>query len=238
MPTHLTKIATLNIWQYNDWDVRFPLIVDLLKKLDPDIILLQEVQRDISKNDDDQATILRKELRYPYSHFERSSVKTTRKGVSLAHPVDHGLAIISKFPFTTEMIPLSQIEKDKEARILLVAQVKTTEQHPLTISNIHLTNTDTGSQAQFKEALGILSARSNSILAGDFNIKRLTEHRDLYTKNYVASSDTFPYISYPQDGLTYDHILIPPNCTFRKFQCREETVSDHKLLYAEIDWNY
>jgi exonuclease III len=44
------KILNLNLWNYNDFGKRKPLIVDFLKKHNSDIITMQEVRDDLRFN--------------------------------------------------------------------------------------------------------------------------------------------------------------------------------------------
>jgi endonuclease/exonuclease/phosphatase family metal-dependent hydrolase len=206
----------------------------LNEKLDPDVILLQEVQRDITHSDKDQVTQLREIMHYQFSHFEVACIKTTRKGVTLPHPVEHGLGIISKIPFNTEAVKLVQAEGDKEPRILLMAQFKDSNDS-ITITNVHFANKDEWAEAHLRETLTILKNRNiKPILAGDFNIKNISNYKTEYENDYVASTDLFSYVSYPEDNVSYDYILLPKKYSFANFQCVDETVSDHKMLYATI----
>lgn len=230
------KLATLNLHGFTDWEERLPLIVDLIKKIDPDILLLQEVQQDLSRDKDDQATMIKNAAGYPHAHFEVACIKTTHKGSPLPNPIDHGLGIISKLPFKAEAISLAQAGGGLEHRILLKGVFETSG-GTVTIADAHFANDDVWAAAHLKEALEIFSSKGiETVLAGDFNIKDLGAYRKLYEKRYIASSDKYDYVSYPEDGLSYDYMLIPNTYSFIGFQCREEAVSDHKLLFAEIEW--
>ena len=116
----MIKIASLNLWRFNEWERRLPLIVESIKKVNPDIIFFQEMQTDISFDKRNQLDILNSFLKYPHQMFTLADIKTKRKGVPLSHPVDHGLGVLSKFEFSTDKIMLTKAEDDKEQRILQV----------------------------------------------------------------------------------------------------------------------
>jgi len=228
------RIASLNIWGYRDWQARLPLIAELLKKTDADVILLQEVQHDRKTHDVDQATGIGRALAYPHSHFEVACVKTSKKGVPLPNPVDHGLGIISRFPFKTSSFKLKQAEGDPEPRIIVTASVETPS-GIFSVTNVHFANKDGWDLDHFKETLAHVRKHAMlPILAGDFNIKDFASYKELYARDYTAASELYSYVSYPADGLSYDQILIPKNMTFESFTCFDESVSDHRLITADI----
>jgi endonuclease/exonuclease/phosphatase family metal-dependent hydrolase len=223
-------IVSLNLWRFHDWEKRFPAIVTLLKELNPDIILTQETQLDIVHNSRNQIEILNEALAYPHAHFALADVKTTRKGVPLPHPVDHGHGILSRFPFTPEIIKLTKAADDKEQRILLRCEV-VLESRTQIVTNVHFSNSDAWAEAHFREAMPFLK---QSIVAGDFNIRDLSKYRDVYAESHRSSADEFNYVSYPEDGVSYDYVLIPKEYTFTSFECRAEYVSDHRMLISNI----
>jgi endonuclease/exonuclease/phosphatase family metal-dependent hydrolase len=48
------KIVSLNLWRFNDWQKRLPAITTLIGELNPDVVLLQEVQTDPSFDKNNQ----------------------------------------------------------------------------------------------------------------------------------------------------------------------------------------
>jgi endonuclease/exonuclease/phosphatase family metal-dependent hydrolase len=234
MEKRTIKIVSLNLWRFNDWDKRFPSIVSLLKNIDPDIILTQETQRDISFSDKNQLELLNEALQLPYSFYGLADIRTTRKGIPLPHPIENGLGMLSKFPFTSEIIPLEKKDEAKEKRILLKNDISI-DGKVVTITNIHFTNTDEAAEADLKETLNIYKNRQiKGILAGDFNIKNLSQFKEIYDSEFISSADLFQYISYPEDHVSYDYILIPKEYSFVEFECSKEIVSDHCLLLSKI----
>ncbi len=91
------KVVTWNIWwRYGQWQERQPLIIDTLKRLDPDIVCLQEVWQD---EEGAQADILADALGFSAAYFDSGP----RSGVGF------GNAILSRWPIeetaTTQYTP-------------------------------------------------------------------------------------------------------------------------------------
>ncbi len=227
-------IVSLNLWRFYDWEKRLPEIVKQLKEINPDIICLQEVQKNIDLDQRNQVEILNTELKYPHINFSVADIKKIQKGIPLKYPVDHGLGILSQFPFTAEIIPLTKASDDKEKRIVLKCDVDINSK-TYTITNLHFSNSDIWSENHFKETLSILESKNvESILVGDFNIKDLSNYKELYSQKYISSGDLYKYISYPKDNTSFDYVLLPKKYNFENFSCKDEYVSDHKMIVAKI----
>jgi endonuclease/exonuclease/phosphatase family metal-dependent hydrolase len=230
-------IVSLNLWRFYDWENRFPNIIKLLKEIDPDIICLQETQKNIAIDSRNQVDILNTELKYKYTNFSIADIKNTQKGIPLEYPVDHGLGILSKFPFDSNIIKLTKGLGDKEQRIILNCDINTGDT-VFTITNLHFSNSDIWAENHFKETLEILEQKNiNSILIGDFNIFDISKYKNMYGDKYLASSDLFKYISYPEDNASLDYILVPNKYEFEDLTCFNEYVSDHRLICAKIKIN-
>lgn len=228
------KIASLNLWQFNDWEQRVRDIIDLVKKVDPDILLTQETQIDPNFDDRNQIEILNEKLCYPYFLFQPAEVRTQKKGVKLPFPVSHGLGVLSKFPLEFEVLRLTRASDDKENRIILVCSANI-EGLYMNFANVHFSNSNLWAEDHFKETLAVLDERNiQPILVGDFNIYNIEKYKDIYGDKYISSSEKFEYISYPDDGASLDYFLIPKNCEFLNFKCQNEYVSDHRMIVAEI----
>ncbi|HBC44347.1 MAG TPA: hypothetical protein DCZ54_02220, partial [Candidatus Vogelbacteria bacterium] len=86
-------LASLNLWCFYDWGIRLPVIVKLLKKVQPDILFTQETQRNIATDPRSQIEIINAELGYPYFIFVPADIKLKQKGEVYEFPVEHGLGI-------------------------------------------------------------------------------------------------------------------------------------------------
>lgn len=227
-------LASLNLWCFNDWENRLPSIVKLIKEVKPDILFTQETQRNSAIDLRSQIEIINAELGYPHSVFVPVDIKYQRKGEIYEYPVEHGLGILSKWPIKTEIIPLTRGKGDKEKRILLWCDVTINDQI-YSMVNLHFSNSDMWAEGHFTETMKILKEKGfTPILAGDFNIFKMTKYKELYGESYVSSSEKYDYISYPKDGASFDYILLPRTYEFESFICRDEYVSDHRMIVAKI----
>ncbi len=226
---------TLNIHNYHNFTQRKPRIIAIIKKYNPDVVALQEIRDDRAKNKVgmDQAKQLNSKLHFKYSKFLRVNNRNKVKNLIDLPPCYEGLAILSKFPFSSDKILLKKHEGDQYYRKILVANVRVGSQIiPLWV--VHFSNNDLFARLHAEETLN--KAKSiQPIILGDFNIKYPLEIKKLAPKNDYISSSDYNYISFPEDNCSYDYIFIPKKYSFLSFECISEEVSDHKALYAEIN---
>jgi len=106
------KILTWNIWwRYGPWKERQPAIVETLKKLDCDVIALQEVWQDDNNN---YAAVVAAELGYHCVFVSGME----REGLGF------GNAILSRWPIQQcESTMLYGAEKNGEGRVALFAEI-------------------------------------------------------------------------------------------------------------------
>jgi endonuclease/exonuclease/phosphatase family metal-dependent hydrolase len=227
------KIMTLNIHNYHNFSIRKPKIIALFKKYDPDIIALQEIRDDRTKNKPgmNQAKQFNDELNFKYLKFLQVNRKKIKKGFNLVSCCE-GLAILSKFPFSSYDIKLKKNKDDAHNRKILVANVKI-DLKTIPIWIVHFSNTDVFASLHAEETLN-LAKSTQPIIIGDFNIKYSSEIERLAKNNKYISSSKFKYVSFPEDNCSYDYIFIPDNLSFSKFECISEEVSDHRALFANI----
>ncbi len=231
----MIKVITLNIHNYHDFIDRKPRIIALLKKYKPDIIALQEIRDDRAKNKIgmNQAKQLNAELNFKYFKFLRVNNRNKVKSLVNLPPCYEGLAILSKFPFSSDEITLKKHKEDKYYRKILVANVKIGAK-VIPVWIVHFSNNDLFAHLHAEETL-IHAKSAQPIILGDFNIKYPSEIKKLAEKNNYISSSNYDYISYPEDNCSYDYIFIPKRYSFLSFECISEEVSDHKALFAEIN---
>ncbi len=228
------KIITLNIHNYHDFTQRKPQIIALLQKYNPDIVALQEIRDDRAKNKAgiNQAKQLNEKLNFKYFKFLRVNDRNKIKKLINVPACYEGLAILSKFPFSSNKIILKKHKDDTYYRKILVANVQV-ENKIIPIWVVHFSNNDLFASLHAEETL--TRAKSiQPIILGDFNIKYPLEIKKLAEKNNYVSSSNYNYISFPEDNCSYDYIFIPQKYAFLSFECISEEVSDHKALFAEI----
>jgi endonuclease/exonuclease/phosphatase family metal-dependent hydrolase len=92
----------------------------------PDVIFLQEVQLDKEKSHFSQVEILKEKLSdYRYSIFSTIVVKTHQRGKKLKKPIQHGMAILSKYPIVNSFNYFLELSEDeKENRSILCFDIE------------------------------------------------------------------------------------------------------------------
>lgn len=228
-------IFTLNLWRYYDFDSRLPRIIKVLQDKDPDVIFLQEVQINPKFSTFSQVELMKKFLPdYKYSIHSTIYLKHFERGKRLKMPVQHGMAILSKYPILNSFeYFLKQADADSEPRSILCFDVKK-QSKVYYLANIHFTNKENLAKNELKEFLNFIHNRKEErIMAGDFNLFNLVKYKDLY-KDYKLSFDFQNYLSYPQDNGCLDYILIPKNFEFQSLELLPDNLSDHKALFSKI----
>ena len=232
------KLFNLNLWNYTKWKVRRPKILRAIKKYNPDIIAFQEIRDDVrfNKKGDNQLKQLNKALKYPYYAFYQVADK--RKGFPEKYKqyCVEGTGILSKFPILK--VERKRLKKHKNDRYIcgnLYAKIKSEKTFDLVA--VHFSNTDLFSKLHLIETLKwIKSKKINPIIVGDFNMWRQNVLHKLTGNKFKSSVKFKKYLSYPLRQWTLDYVLIPKEFYFKSFKCLNERLSDHRALFAEIDF--
>lgn len=241
----MLKILNLNIWGYNKFDKRKKLIVDLIKKENPDVVAFQEIRDDsrFNKKGNNQLLQLNELLKYPYSCFaEAMDVNQVNKNLNdplydASNPrVREGVALLSKFPLIShKRKKLKQHPNDKYTRAILCAKLKY-KNKKIDVFVVHFSADDLFSKLHLEETLKYAKNKKiNPIIIGDFNIRYPEILNKVIGKDYTSSRQIKNYISYPPAKYTLDYILIPKMYKFRKFYLINNKVSDHKAIVGEIE---
>ena len=236
------RILNLNIWGYNNFDTRKKLIVDSIKKHDPDIITFQEVRDDsrMSKPGDNQLKQLNQSLKYKYSKFfETMNVNhvneiTNDPKYDPSNPrVREGLGILSKQRVVKSRgFMLNRHKNDGYPRGILWTRLA----NNVDVVAVHYSFNDLFSKLHLEETLEIIKKNQlNAIIVGDFNILNQEIINSVASKEYRISSNEFNYVSFTPKNETLDYILIPKPYKFKSFECIGTNLSDHKALLAEIE---
>lgn len=243
----MIKIFNLNLWRYNDFEKRLINIVKKIEDLSPDIIFLQETQLDQRCSFLTQTEIIKNKLNSDYKYSLQTAVykKDKQAGVILNTQIDHGMAIISKYPVLNSFE--YYLKKDtvvSEPRSVLFFDLDMCGVIHKFI-NIHFTNNEKIALQEFMELFELIENRKEKrLLIGDFNMFNFSEHLRqenlLFKKikeNFKLSYDFKKYVSYEKDAGTLDYILIPNNYDFLSVDCLEEYMSDHKALFTTISYD-
>ena len=170
------KVLTWNIWwRYGPWQNRRPAIVETLKRLDCDVIALQEVWQDDSTN---LAAELAAEL--GYFHVFVSSME--REGLGF------GNAVLSRWPIIrSDSAMLYGAEENGEGRVVLFAEIDGPRGR-LPFFATHLNWKFEHShirQRQVADLAGFVDARKLSafppVVCGDFNADPTSEEIRMLT---------------------------------------------------------
>lgn len=230
----MTSILTLNLWRYYDFDVRLPNIIRAIRENQPDIVFLQEVQIDPLISPFSQVETLRQQLsEYKYSIHSTIYRKDSQQGKRLNTSVQHGMAVLSKYPITNSFeffVTPNKGETEPRSMLCFDAEIGSSI---CKFANIHFANNEEWAKHQLEEFLSFIKSRGEKrILAGDFNIFKLSEYDML--PGYRLSYDYKAYDSYPKNSGCLDYVAIPDEFSFAKVELLEEYLSDHKGLLANV----
>ncbi len=209
-PADTLGLLTLNIWHNRgDWDARLPLLVENVRLLDPDLVVLQEVLENDSLPN--QAQTIARAL--GFAHVFMSSADPE------GSPKRYGNAILSRVPFDTTaqrlLEPLNDYRNAGFARVTLGGK-------PLRVyvTHLHHTTTPKGSgirAMQMIDLLDFIDATDDGspfLVAGDFNATRggpefrlLTPLRDLYTHFHPDAPDAPTYGHYGDTPRHIDYVF-------------------------------
>ncbi len=182
-PADTFSLLTLNIWHNRgDWEARLPLLTREVRRLDPDVIVLQEVlQNDTLPN---QAYTIARALGYEHVFMTSADPEDA--------PKRYGNAILARVPFDTTaqrlLEPLTDYRNAGYARLTLGTQPVR-----IYVTHLHHEMTPRGSgirAMQMVDMLSFIEATDDGtpfLVAGDFNatsdgpeFRLLTPLRDLY----------------------------------------------------------
>ena len=239
------KIITINIWRYFDWDKRKKGLINFLKKVDADVIFLQEAAYDdrLKERYENQIDEINRELGYGHFAFgkEADMIKWHKE------PIDwkmyYGLGIISKYPINHEKIMiLPRVERNKDFGFLHVRI--TVGEKDIDLINVHLENTDKGSEKHLKFLMNWCNEKNiQPIIAGDFNMKKVDTLIFLANKNFEISYQLKNYFSFMptqfsnnKEPITLDYIISHKNkFSMGSVDCLKTDVSDHYPVLATIN---
>ncbi len=229
---------TLNLWSYHDWKNRKDNVISVIKKLNPDILALQEVQINPSFTVFPQSKIIANLCGYNHHVFAPACVKDKQISISgkATQRATHGLAILSKYPIpSTEAHFLCKHPDHKEPCIVLFADIDIND-HLVSVCNVHFGNSDLFADLHLKETMALCKTRRiQPIIQGDFNIYDLSVYRNNELKGYQFSSDELAYRSMPKDNGTLDYIIAPSSgCRINTVVCPEDYISDHRAVFASL----
>ena len=209
MPTSTTlTAATWNLWwRFGPWEERLPRIIEELRRVDADVVSLQEVW---GADGTTSAAVIAAELGYEQV-FDGT--------LELSPGVIFGNAVLSRWPITGhESRPLPAIEGQDELRNVIRADVDG-PRGPLQVYSTHLNYLAHHSSIRQQQVRAVAEFVHESrprtypaIVGGDFNaephsveIGMLTGHQSVAVDGVVLR-DTWRNVHPSQPGFTWNNI--------------------------------
>lgn len=244
------KIITFNIAGRSnfgrDFNARLEQIATFLDKEQADIVCMQEVP---FLEHESVADKINKRMLTPYKYsvsqmcekythdkFSEGFAKKWKAGL-IEHFDEYtsdGLAILSKIPFakcnTIVLKPVPADERGRPDFRVRIAQIAELESG-FTLTNTHLASNN-NSHIQLAE---LIDYQTTDAITGDFNMfaDSMHSHKDIWQDSYVQSLDFEQYISFPDEQVTLDHMLLKPKFKFTSIRT-VEGLSDHSAVIFEI----
>jgi endonuclease/exonuclease/phosphatase family metal-dependent hydrolase len=225
------RITSLNLRGFFEWEERAQRIVAYVKRMDPDVLLFQEVVYlpDISAFS--PVELLNRDLGYPFRH---ESITRLQRGRT-ARDYREGLAVLSRWPVpSSEAVVLHHEEGDPHQRIVQFVDVEQ-DGNVWPLGNVHLSVRDDFALGHLKEVLEIVAAKEERrILGGDFNVNHLERHAELWRGRAVLSSQIEQYVSRPESHENDDYFLVPNRYEIRALHVSGDELSDHRALTIDL----
>ncbi|MBE7174819.1 MAG: endonuclease/exonuclease/phosphatase family protein [Mucilaginibacter polytrichastri] len=209
-------------------------IAAVIRKQDPDLVALQEVDmhtwRSGRKN---QAKLIARKLGMNY-FFGRSIDYDGGK---------YGLAILSRLPITEEQVHRlpTELSTQGEPRILATVKVQLPDGRPVRFASVHLDaqQMSLNRRLQMTEVNRIADADTiPMIIAGDFNATEDTEVISRLDENFERTcKPCAPTIPVAKPEKTLDYIGVKPRKSFRIVSHKvipEKYASDHLPVVAVV----
>ncbi|MDO4747408.1 MAG: endonuclease/exonuclease/phosphatase family protein [Candidatus Saccharibacteria bacterium] len=245
------KIISLNLARKDDlgedYDARIKRIAKFLDQERADIVCFQEVSFSGTQSlADDINQLMSRPYKNIWSILSRkckiSNIAPAKRATSMKklYAKDKnaiftdGEAIMSNFPSTKQAVNhLHKVPTDERGR---------RDPHPriiqnidfdtLKISNVHFA-ANNNAHFQLEETLGKI--KHDRVIVGDFNMTsaQIEQYRNLWQNDYHEASETYKYISFPADGVAYDHVLIPKQLKLKSLKT-QDNLSDHSAVIIEL----
>ena len=210
-------------------------VAKVIKSVSPDVVALQEADKKTTRvNQMDQPAELAR-LTGMEVVFERN--------ISFQGG-DYGNAVLSKFPIASHRNVHLPNPSNGEQRGVLICELQPREFcQPLLFLCTHLDHRSNETRmAGAKKINQIISEKPNipAILAGDLNATPESDVLQLLEQQWkVANCQELPTVPVTQPTRQIDFILSRPNQQWKTIdvQVLEEAVaSDHRAIFAELEW--
>ena len=231
--------ATLRVLSYNihhgegtDGKVDLPRIAAVIRAARPDLVALQEVDRNVRRSGSVDQTVELARLTGLQGYF----------GKAIDYDGgEYGQSLLARFPIDQPTVQWLPGEPDRERRIAVSGRV-TVDGHPLTFVTTHLHHINPEFRNRQATRLNELFGPSAEpvILAGDLNAPPESQPLRILAGTWLdttvnPSSSTFPagkptkridfILTHPREGFRVIHEEVPA----------EKVASDHRPLLVEVE---
>lgn len=240
------KVMTYNV-QHNTikdiffvWRKRYRLVIDYIKKEDPDILGMQEITKK-------GVRFLRNNLAsYNVVGESRHSIIFTDECTPLLIKKEYELIKYKTYSLSRDINKLGIKEKeDNFPRICVVCHIKKDKTKYLVI-NTHIDNSDGPNKKRLINILNNIIHMEKEkdefvIIMGDFNMTLNNDDLVLFAKDYTDPFKDYKYGSFCPNpkGKSLDHIFLDKKLSYKKDKIDinsndENILSDHFPLMCEI----
>ena len=251
------RIVTFNILHGRTvGDVVDPIrLRDDIRRLQPDILALQEVDLDQERSGRTDLTAVASETMGAVTHRFVAAIAGTPGGAYIAATgaerpgsAAYGIALLSRFPATSWQVlrlprmaaPFPMYLPDSHRVVIVneepraaVAARFDTPLGPLTVANTHLSFVPGWNRRQLRRLVGELRDLSGPhLLVGDLNLTAAAAQRVSGLRT-LATAPTFP-AHRPRRQL--DHVLTDdPGLSTRHWETPLMSISDHRPLVVDLE---
>ena len=254
---HGRGLATSN-WQggtQEERETRLRQIADLLRALDADLVVLNEVDFDSSwSSSTNQARNLAKQAGYPYWAEQRNLDFRV-----LTWKWRFGNAILSRYPITqasvVDLPGISAVETIFAGKKRAVNCTVDLNGEKVRILAVHLCHRSEAIRARSAKVIAEIASSDTkpAIVAGDFNSSPtgfpnsesdtavgnamdILDASALFQRQPKQPSGSRGELTYhsTQPASTIDWILLPKNCQIIEYRVESSTLSDHRPVVAEL----
>jgi endonuclease/exonuclease/phosphatase family metal-dependent hydrolase len=220
----------------NDQAVDLKRTASVIRRLNPDIVALQEVDANVKRSGNvDEPVMLARQTGLP--HHEFGSFFKYQGG-------DYGMAILSRFPI--ENATNLRLPNGAEERTSLIAEIAIDDKAKVSVADVHFYQSEAERLAQANTLLKHLSQHQNQndvFIVGDFNSTPGSAVMNLFAKNWLLpdkGEDHFTFAAdNPNTEIDFAMTKRESNWTINSIDVIEEPMaSDHRPLVMDVELNH
>lgn len=226
----LTYNIHIAIGMDNKLDI--PRVAEVIKKINPDLVALQEVDRDADRT---QKTDQPKELE------ELTGMKCVFGRTLGRSNGDYGIAILSKYPVLEQKFTHLPKKPPLEDRGVVEVVVELPSQKKLRFACTHFCHVNDERRAEQAAKLNELLVKDDmpTIIGGDFNAKPKSECIETMLKHWTDATDASPTFPSVKPNTKIDYIFFRPQSELKVKRTEvidEKLASDHCPVLTVFEW--